>query len=189
MKLHTILLQDSVIFHSEFPCHLLWNNPIFIWEDYQSFVLKVICSLQAVEELKEIRICQIISKIFNQINFLQQDFICTVKKEGYCMNCIVESINQCLKDFFADWFIIIIHISNTTLPQSELHTIRATINDFIQPHNSLVCNLSFTLSNPATSVSYSENLVELHTSVLNPKLSVYYHMFHTIVTVSDLWQK
>ena len=109
-----------------------------------------------------------------------------MKKKGYHINHTVKSIDQHLKDFFANWFIITIYISNTTLPQSKFHTIKATTDNFAQPHNSLICNLFFILSNSATSVSYSKNLAELHTSVLNLKLSVYYHMSHIIVTVSDL---
>lgn len=188
-ELRTILLQDSIILRQKFPYHPLWNDPIFVREDYQAFALEVVRSLQAVEEPEEIRIRQIVPEISNQINLLRQDFTRTLKEEGYRTNRTVESIDRRLEDFFAGRFAITIHAPNITLPQPEARTIRGTTNSPTSPRNPPTSDLSAIPGEPAASAPYDEDPIRPHAPVLDPKRPVFYQMSRTIISVLDLWQE
>ena len=73
--LHTILLQDSIILHQEFPQHPVWQSPIFIQDDYTQFAQKVEQSLLEVEEPDEVQLHKIVPDIANHMNLCQEDII------------------------------------------------------------------------------------------------------------------
>jgi Centromere DNA-binding protein complex CBF3 subunit, domain 2 len=75
VELRTILLQDSVLFRRHFPAHPLWNDPLFVREDYLTFAQDVEASLIDVEEPEELRLRQIVPDISTRLDTTRRDLV------------------------------------------------------------------------------------------------------------------
>jgi Transcriptional activator of glycolytic enzymes/Centromere DNA-binding protein complex CBF3 subunit, domain 2 len=109
VELRTILLQDSVIFRKRFPSHPLWNDPLFVQEDYLTFAQEVEVSLINIEEPDEIRLRQVVPDISNRLDMTRKDVVRSVEEHGSRNYRLLDSMHKRLEDLFAGRVSITIH--------------------------------------------------------------------------------
>jgi Centromere DNA-binding protein complex CBF3 subunit, domain 2/Transcriptional activator of glycolytic enzymes len=74
-ELRTILLQDSVLLRREFPEHPIWQDPIFVRDDYRGFAEDVERSLLETDEPEAIRLRRIVPDLTTTITNSHRDLV------------------------------------------------------------------------------------------------------------------
>jgi hypothetical protein len=69
-QLRIILLQDSVILQKVFPGHPMWQDRIFVRDDYQEFSRQLEASLLCTETPQEIQLQQSVPIIADQLGII-----------------------------------------------------------------------------------------------------------------------
>jgi len=74
-----------------------------------TFANEVKLSLLNVEKLNELCIQSVISDIVNRINMTSENIVQSIQHHDSCNHQILESLHDCMKNFFAEKFFIILH--------------------------------------------------------------------------------
>jgi hypothetical protein len=210
LVLRMILLQDSVLLRREYPDHIIWQDPIFVREDYLRFAEEVELSIREVEEPQDLRIRRVLPDVANKIDTHRQDIVRTVTEYGSRNRQIGESNQRKLDsiDSRLDSLLsgrskisIMVHppdeLATSATQQEPLRTtaledtVAATAS--VAPHApELASTASMALHNLEQASSTSDGAVPEPVSVIplnpdDPPLT--YCMSRTITSVQDLWRE
>jgi len=87
-------------------------------------VNEVELSLLNVEKLNKLHIRSIVSDIINQISITSENIIQSIQHHDSCNHQILESLHNCMKNFFAEKFFVTLHdsaaFSNNIIAFSQL---------------------------------------------------------------------
>ena len=130
MELRTILLQDSVILQREFPDHPIWQDSIFVREDYRDFSQAVEASLLETEEPEAIRLRKLVPDLALTVSNTHRDTIRSIKYEGDRSYAYLSSISRRLDDFLTGKFTLQFHPPSeaTNAPVNDVRTISTDVS-------------------------------------------------------------
>lgn len=186
-ELRTILLQDSVLFRKEFPSHPIWNDPIFVREDYLAFAQEVEASLVDTEEPDEIRLRRIVPDISNRLEMTRKDVVRSVEEHGTRNHRLLDSMQRRLDDLFAGRISITIHAGDSSLTDLQApHTMIAEDSNMHGTPDHQAIQPPYAVSAPITAVTEGATSSQQLDPQAPPPL---HQMSRTISTVPELYRE
>jgi hypothetical protein len=116
-QFRTILLQDSVLLQPQFPKHPIWDDSIFIRDDYQEFARQLRQSLLCTETPQEIQLQQTLPIIADRLSMVQKDLHQVVDLWGYQAQRQLQKVDSQLQDLLSGQ--ITFTVRATELPAVE----------------------------------------------------------------------
>ncbi len=204
-KLRIVILQNSIIYHWEFSAHLLWKDSLFVRDDYLTFVNEVKLSLLNVEKSNKLRIRSVVSDIVNRISMISENIVQSIQHHDSYNHQILESLHDCMKNFFAEKFFITLHDSAAfssdivALSQLMLRSLYENNFDFNITSSQLSSQSSYKVDSSLNNLqrlkaaSYEDisdaQASQASSSLNSDVVSSEHHICQTVSTISDLWRE
>lgn len=217
VELRTIFLQDSVLFQREFPTHPMWNDQLFVREDYRTFAAQVQRSKEEIETPIELRVRQVLPDVAEEIRLLREVLVRNQNQSADKQFQLSEVTHRRLEDFLdgrTPLALVPQHTLRTTGVSTSPFTLFehpstsvgvgrmkvSTAHDPVFPSTQAVRQPEFmadidpalrpsVLEEPLSIVPSSEAEGECPEATLYSKQPPSYEMSRTITSVLDLWRE
>ena len=112
----------------------MFQDPLFVREDYLGFAADPEAVLQEIEEPYELRLHHVVPDIAQAVIVLRADVVQNIKEHSQRQTRKLDTLTGRMENFFEGRFSVALHAPSTTLPAPESRAVEAVVRPALAPY-------------------------------------------------------